>query len=70
MRVELPEFLWYGDRTFPIDLPDEWDALLYPMRGADGGLAHPRLHYGARDSLRHDRPENDRTACPDRSERG
>ncbi|MBN1881417.1 MAG: DUF2088 domain-containing protein [Deltaproteobacteria bacterium] len=35
MKVNLPELLWYGNRTLTIDLPDDWDVTLHPMRGAE-----------------------------------
>jgi len=34
MNVCLPQLLWYGNKTFEIDLPDDWDVELCPMRGA------------------------------------
>lgn len=34
MKVTLPELIWYGNKTFEIDLPDDWDVELCPMRGA------------------------------------
>lgn len=35
MKVQLPELLWYGNTTWEIELPDNWDVELCPMRGAD-----------------------------------
>ena len=35
MRVLLPQLLWYGNTTLEIDLPDDWDVQICPMRGAD-----------------------------------
>ncbi len=34
MKVNLPELLWYGNDTVELDLPDDWDVELCPMRGA------------------------------------
>lgn len=34
MRVCLPELLWYGSTTLEIDLPENWDVEICPMRGA------------------------------------
>lgn len=34
MKLGLPELLWYGNTTLEIDLPDEWDVEVCPMRGA------------------------------------
>jgi len=34
MKVDLPELLWYGNRTLTIEIPDDWDVTLHPMRGA------------------------------------
>ncbi|MBR9981567.1 MAG: DUF2088 domain-containing protein [Desulfatitalea sp.] len=39
MRVQLPQLLWYGNTTLEIDLPDDWDVQICPMRGVD----HPPL---------------------------
>ena len=39
MKVNLPELLWYGNDTVELDLPDDWDVELCPMRGAQ----HPEL---------------------------
>jgi nickel-dependent lactate racemase len=33
MKVTLPELIWYGNRTFEIDIPDDWDIEICPMRG-------------------------------------
>lgn len=35
MRVQLPQLLWYRNNTLEIDLPDDWDVQVCPMRGAD-----------------------------------
>lgn len=35
MRVSLPQLLWYGNSTLDIDLPDNWDVELCPMKGGD-----------------------------------
>lgn len=42
MRVLLPQLLWYGNTTLEIDLPDDWDVQVCPMKGAD----HPALSVG------------------------
>jgi nickel-dependent lactate racemase len=34
MKIELPELLWYGNSTLAVDLPDDWEVTLSPMRGA------------------------------------
>ena len=34
MKVSLPELIWYGNTTLDIDLPDDWDVEICPMRGA------------------------------------
>ena len=34
MKVSLPQLLWYGNTTLEMDLPDDWDVELCPMRGA------------------------------------
>ena len=34
MRIQLPQLLWYGNTTLEIDLPDQWEVQLCPMRGA------------------------------------
>lgn len=34
MRVQLPRLLWYGNTFLEIDLPDDWDVELCPMKGA------------------------------------
>ncbi len=34
MRVQLPQLLWYGNTTLAIDLPDDWEVEICPMRGA------------------------------------
>jgi nickel-dependent lactate racemase len=41
MIVELPELLWYGNKTFSIDLPDDWDVSVCPMRGANNKPLEP-----------------------------
>jgi nickel-dependent lactate racemase len=35
MKVNLPELLWYGNTTLELDMPDNWDVEVCPMRGAD-----------------------------------
>ena len=35
MRLSLPQLLWYGNSTLEIDLPDNWDVEVCPMKGAD-----------------------------------
>jgi nickel-dependent lactate racemase len=35
MKVKLPELLWYGNGTLELDLPDDWNVELHPMRGAE-----------------------------------
>ncbi len=35
MKVQLPELIWYGNTTLEIELPDNWDVEICPMRGAD-----------------------------------
>lgn len=35
MRISLPQLLWYGNSTLEIDLPDNWDVELCPMKGMD-----------------------------------
>ena len=34
MKISLPELLWYGNSTLEIELPDDWEIELCPMRGA------------------------------------
>ena len=34
MKVSLPQLLWYGNTTLEMDLPDDWDVEICPMRGA------------------------------------
>lgn len=34
MRIDLPELLWYGNTTTTVDIPDDWDVEIHPMRGA------------------------------------
>jgi nickel-dependent lactate racemase len=34
MRIELPQLIWYGNKTLEIDLPDDWEVETCPMRGA------------------------------------
>jgi nickel-dependent lactate racemase len=34
MKVGLPELLWYGNTILEIDLPDDWEVEVCPMRGA------------------------------------
>ncbi|MFP4453142.1 MAG: lactate racemase domain-containing protein, partial [Desulfobacterales bacterium] len=34
MRVRLPQLLWYENNTLEIDLPDDWDVEICPMKGA------------------------------------
>ncbi len=34
MKIGLPQLLWYGNTTLDIELPDEWDVEICPMRGA------------------------------------
>jgi nickel-dependent lactate racemase len=34
MRVDLPELLWYENSTLELDLPDDWQVEICPMRGA------------------------------------
>jgi len=41
MKVDLPELLWYGNRTLTIDLSDDWDVTLHPMRGAQSPQISP-----------------------------
>jgi len=35
VKIALGELIWYGNRTVEIELPDDWDVTLHPMRGAD-----------------------------------
>ena len=35
MKISLPELLWYGNTTTDLDLPEDWDVTVHPMRGAD-----------------------------------
>jgi nickel-dependent lactate racemase len=35
MKVNLPELLWYGNGTVELDLPDDWEVEICPMRGAE-----------------------------------
>jgi nickel-dependent lactate racemase len=35
MKVDLPELLWYGNGTVELDLPDDWEVDICPMRGAE-----------------------------------
>lgn len=34
MRIQLPQLLWYENNTLEIDLPDDWDVEICPMKGA------------------------------------
>jgi nickel-dependent lactate racemase len=34
MRIGLPQLIWYGNTTLEIDLPEDWDVDVCPMRGA------------------------------------
>ncbi|MBN1572448.1 MAG: DUF2088 domain-containing protein [Deltaproteobacteria bacterium] len=34
MKIGLGELIWYGNRTVEIELPNDWDVTLHPMRGA------------------------------------
>ena len=34
MKIELPQLIWYGNKTLEIDLPDDWKVETCPMRGA------------------------------------
>ncbi len=34
MKLELPELLWYGNKTTAIDFPDNWQVTFSNMRGA------------------------------------
>ena len=34
MKIELPQLIWYGNKTLEIDLPDDWEVEMCPMRGA------------------------------------
>lgn len=33
MNIQLPQLLWYGNNLLDIDLPDEWQVTVCPMRG-------------------------------------
>lgn len=35
MKVNFPELLWYGNTTLELDMPDNWDVEVCPMRGAN-----------------------------------
>ncbi len=35
MKVTLPQLLWYGNTTLEIEMPDDWDIEMCPMRGAN-----------------------------------
>jgi len=35
MRISLPQLLWYGNTTLEIDLPDDWDVEICPMKGVN-----------------------------------
>jgi len=44
MKVSLPELFWYGKGTFELDMPDDWDVQVCPMRGAQRpGLSDAQL---------------------------
>lgn len=34
MKISLPQLLWYGNTTLDIEMPDNWDVEICPMRGA------------------------------------
>jgi nickel-dependent lactate racemase len=34
MKINLPELLWYGKGTVELEMPDQWDVEICPMRGA------------------------------------
>ncbi|MFC1534736.1 lactate racemase domain-containing protein [Thermodesulfobacteriota bacterium] len=34
MKVQLPQLIWHGNITTEIDLPNDWQVVLCPMRGA------------------------------------
>jgi nickel-dependent lactate racemase len=34
MKISLPELLWYGNTTLDIEMPDDWEVEICPMRGA------------------------------------
>ncbi len=34
MKISLPELLWYGNTTLEIEVPDDWEVEICPMRGA------------------------------------
>lgn len=33
MKVQLPQLIWWGNTTLEIELPDDWEVTLCPMRG-------------------------------------
>ncbi len=35
MKLSLPELLWYGNTTLELDMPDNWEVEVCPMRGAN-----------------------------------
>ena len=52
MKIGLPELLWYGNKTLEIDLPDEWDVEIYPMRGAaDSPLTLDKIEKAIREPI-------------------
>jgi nickel-dependent lactate racemase len=34
MKISLPQLLWYGNTTLDIEMPDNWEVEICPMRGA------------------------------------
>lgn len=34
MKISLPQLLWYGNTTLEIEMPDNWEVEVCPMRGA------------------------------------